>query len=236
MKNNLKSNTPSWKDTYKTSYEASSNEVPEQLWEKLEGRLNQAQEIEPTTPKYNGVWRYAAAAVLLIGFASVLFWMNNTEDASLQTQIVKQEPVEVSSPTINLDTTKVFENAIKPNNVHEEDLNVKEITTQKIAEFNSKPSVESSKVKASLPKIMPKQPQGTPEVDLKPSLSNQKGETQVPEQYVSAGDLLFGRELEKEKKQGSKEKLGQTQPSKPSKVEKTEVKILGVTVYQKEEY
>lgn len=236
MKNNLKSNTPSWKEAYKTSYEASSNEVPEQLWEKLEARLNQAQEIQPATPKYNGVWRYAAAAVLLIGFASVLFWLNNTEDASLQTQIVKQEPVEVSSSTINLDTTKVFENTIKPNNIHEKDLKAKEITTQRIAELNSKPSVESSKVKESLPKIMPKQPQGTPEVDLKQSLSNQNGETQVPEQYVSAGDLLFGRELEKEKKQGSKEKLGQTQPSKPSKVEKTEVKILGVTVYQKEEY
>lgn len=236
MKNNLKSNTPSWKEAYKTSYEASSNEVPEQLWEKLEGRLNQAQEIEPATPKYNVVWCYAAAAVLLIGFAAILFWMNNTEASSHQTQIVKQEPVEVSSPTINLDTTKVFENTMKPNNIHEEDLKVKEITTQKIAEFNSNPSVESSKVKASLPKMMPKQPQGTLEVDLKPSLSNQKAETQVPEQYVSAGDLLFGRELEKEKKQGSKEKLGQTQPSKPSKVEKTEVKILGVTVYQKEEY
>ncbi|USL95346.1 hypothetical protein D1J36_008690 [Riemerella anatipestifer] len=213
----------------KHSYENLSEKPSPMLWEKLEEKL---ETNEKATPIFSikKIMRYAAVFLVLVSLGSLLWKLNTPSIPEHSNAIVSNQttttktPVESTTPQENLLIEGNFETEIKPQ------LKVEKSSHQIIAKNNF----------AHKDSLRIKNLENTPSNSevLAKSTEQKKEET-----YVTADQLLFGREIGKEKRNQSesKSKLGKVDKKDtkenmfPIEIkEPKEVEVLGVKVYSKE--
>ncbi|MDY3338658.1 hypothetical protein PG279_05645 [Riemerella anatipestifer] len=213
----------------KHNYENLSEKPSPMLWEKLEEKL---ETNEKATPIFSikKMMRYAAVFLVLVSLGSLL-WKLNTPS------IPEHNNAIVSNPT---STTKTSVESTTKNIISQETLPV-----EKKNETEIKPQL---KVEKNNHQIIAKNDHANKDSLRIKKLENSEilvksSEEKKEETYVTADQLLFGREINKEKKNQSenKSKLGKVDKKEakentfPIEIkEPKEVEVLGVKVYSKE--
>ncbi|MEJ8590387.1 hypothetical protein JSO54_03950 [Riemerella anatipestifer] len=213
----------------KHSYENLSEKPSPMLWEKLEEKLETNEKVTPIF-SIKKIMRYAAVFLALVSLGGLLWKLNIPSIPEHSNAIVSNQttttktPVESTTKNIisqeTLPVEKKNETEIKPQ------LKVEKNNYQAIAK-NNHTNKDSLRIK-----------------DLENSeILAKSSEEKKEETYVTADQLLFGREIDKEKRNQSesKSKLGKVDKKEakentfPIEIkEPKEVEVLGVKVYSKE--
>ncbi|MDY3520811.1 hypothetical protein PG614_06160 [Riemerella anatipestifer] len=218
----------------KDNYENLSEKLSPMLWEKLEEKL---EANEKATPIFSikKMMRYAAIFLVLVSLGSLL-WKLNTPSIPEQhsNAIVSNQTTTTKTPV-----ESTTENTTPQENLLIEKKNKIEIKPQlKIEKNNHQIIAKNDHTNKDSLRI--KNLENTPSNSevLAKSTEQKKEET-----YVTADQLLFGREIGKEKRNQSesKSKLGKVDKKEakentfPIEIkEPKEVEVLGVKVYSKE--
>lgn len=211
----------------KSGYEELEVRPSAGLWEKLDHKLD---EIPERTPNVSSQWwKYAAAVLLMVSFGTI-FYLNHQDPSGIKKtdHAMKKGSIRIISPEFSKPV--ISDEVINPE---------KEIKT--IAGISKRRTETESGKKTIQPEISPVtlhhlavQPQHMAQiapVKIENTISS------VPEvavetrtTYISANELLLGREFDKTSKQSGTDvvKLGVFNFDKP-KVEN--VTVMGVTVY-----
>ncbi|MEJ8597403.1 hypothetical protein JSO62_01665 [Riemerella anatipestifer] len=214
----------------KHSYENLSEKPSPMLWEKLEEKL---EANEKATPIFSikKMMRYAAVFLVLVSLGSLLWKLNTPSIPEQHSNAIVSNPTTTTKTPVESTT----ENTTPQENLLIEKKNEIEIKPQKtnhqIIAKNSFTHKDSLRIKNL---------ENTPSNSevLAKSTEQKKEET-----YVTADQLLFGREIGKEKRNQSesKSKLGKVDKKEakentfPIEIkEPKEVEVLGVKVYSKE--
>lgn len=217
MKNHkYKPENSAW-DQLKEAYETHSVRPSDDLWGKIEARLDET--LPEEIPAQKIYWPYAATVLLCISIAMVGFWWHRSQSISTRYSVEKTTEKQYSQ-SVSFDTVKKEKQASNM-------VNVISVMPQKVVRHkkNFQPTLKDT-------------------INRSTQLENDaylEGNMQVAEPYVSASDLLFSRELEKERKTQvhSTKKIGKTidvesPRTKEKIIEPYKIEVLGVTVYDKE--
>lgn len=196
----------------KNDYENRSQEPSNDLWQRLEQRLDE----EPKKRATIVWWQYAAVAILLIGGMWFFTWESNVErEQHLQTASV-EKPSKVTSQQPEISPLKIgskpeslivssatpkpsLENKA-PKQQHQDSKNENVVTSVETTTSNEQPIAEN---------IQPLKTQS----------------------YTTASDLLFGAEIQREKNKTSDNKNPMGQLEIPQIKKPKEINVLGVRVY-----
>lgn len=200
-------------DPLKNEYENRSQEPSNDLWQRLEQRLDE----EPKKKATIVWWQYAAAAVLLIGGMWFFTWENNVErEQHLQTVSV-EKPSEITSQQPEVSPLKIDS---KPESLI-------------VSSDTPKPNLEN---KTPIPQQHQENKNEDVAISVEPTSSNEQpiAENIQPlktQSYTTASDLLFGAEIQREKNKTSDNKNPMGQLEIPQIKKPKEINVLGVRVY-----
>lgn len=216
------------KDKLKREYEELSENVPPNLWERLEADLDSTSMEKPIAKKSMTFYKYVAILLVFLSLGLYFFISQKESVKSSDTIVVRQEKMNRENP----EAKSVEAVALKSEEKSKEDANMGSVVIpssynqiEKKA-LNPIISVANKSVeKTDSPKIETKT-QGETPFNLA-----QNNEVKEKVKYTSAEDLLFGYELEKTNAELDKRgnKLGTLELKKPK-----EISILGVKIYSEE--
>ncbi|MPS64315.1 hypothetical protein [Chryseobacterium sp.] len=212
----------------KSDYEELEIKPSSDLWERLEGKLEEKSQI---ALKSSFQWRkYAAVIVVLISLGSLFYF--NLEGPS---QIDEVKITQNTSETIPESQEKYNEGLVLNENQIQKPISseIKRIHSQSyfpsenISEkekFQSLAVKEEENIVVELPSVLTEKPENNSE---KPLIADRKKVS-----YISAEDLLIGRELDKtrEENYNDQRKFGVIDMSKIKIKGPNSLKILGFTV------
>lgn len=248
MKNSLK-------DKLKYEYEQETEVPSSDLWDKLEAKLGAAESNNISNPSNSlNLLKYAAVFVCLIALGILFkygFQNNEVQNnvpiiSKVQTtpktniknsdstnevkkidaqQIRNQEFVQVQKLKSNSQVSEV-----KSQNIENIAGNLKKIIQNRKEESNTVVHIiENTNIEKSISK------QEELQLIAKNPINDPLNKTNT--QYVKADELLFGRELQKERKQvvGNKHKLQEFTNAFVQKIKPSSVTVFGVVVYSEED-
>ncbi|WP_426278330.1 hypothetical protein ACN9MN_03150 [Chryseobacterium sp. S-02] len=222
MKNNML-------NKLKSSYEEFEIKPSSNLWNRLDEKLDEKPEMQ-LKPSFQW-WKYAAVIVVLISLGS-LFYFNSGQNS--QTEIVKkfQKTSEnVPEPTLKQDESIILsENIIENHSSSTSDKNKEQsnFSSEKLSERIEQPQdiapTQKENVIVELPAILAEKKENN---SVQPLVADRKKVS-----YISADDLLVGRELDKtrEENYNDQRKFGVIDMSKIKIKGPNSLKILGFTV------
>lgn len=186
----------------KNNYEDLEIKPSANLWDQIESGLDGAQETVKK-PSFQW-WKYAAVIVLLISLGS-LFYFNFSQSSEIKEIIVVKKPLENSfKPTQPVETVISNENLVQS----QVSTDLEAAVNNKLNSISEIPTkkTEISKDLVTIQQIIksPEAPQiiiEKLEVPLEKSLVAEKKKVS----YISADDLLLGRELDKTREENSKD-------------------------------
>lgn len=216
------------KDKLKREYEELSENVPPNLWERLEVDLDSTSTEKPIAKKSMTFYKYVAILLVFLSLGLYFFISQKESVKSSDTIVVRQEKMNRENP----EGKSVEAVALKSEEKRKEDENMGSVLIpsssnqiEKMALNHPISSAKKSIEKTDSPKIESKTQSETPF-----NLAQSK-EVKEKVKYTSAEDLLFGYELEKTNAELDKRgnKLGTLELKKPK-----EISILGVKIYSEE--
>ncbi|PJJ67032.1 hypothetical protein [Chryseobacterium geocarposphaerae] len=212
----------------KSDYEELEIKPSSDLWERLEGKLEEKPQIALKSSFQ--WWKYAAVIVVLISLGS-LFYFNlegpsqidevkitqNTSEAILEPQEKHNEELVLNENQIQ----KPISSEIK--RIHSQSYFPSENISEK-EKFQSLAVKEEENIVVEVPSVLTEKPENNSE---KPLIADRKKVS-----YISAEDLLIGRELDKtrEENYNDQRKFGVIDMSKIKIKGPNSLKILGFTV------
>ncbi len=210
----------------KSDYEELEIKPSSDLWERLEGKLEEEPEIA-LKPSFQR-WKYAAVIVLLISLGSLLYF--NSERPS---QINEVKITQNTSETTLKQQEKHSEGLVLNENQIQKPISSKIKRTYNQSYFPSESISEKEKFQSlavkenivvEVPAVLAEKPENNSE---KPLVAERKKVS-----YISAEDLLIGRELDKtrEESYNDQRKFGVIDMSKIKIKGPNSLKILGFTV------
>ncbi|MDY3548589.1 hypothetical protein PG291_08240 [Riemerella anatipestifer] len=214
----------------KHSYENLSEKPSPMLWEKLEEKLELNEKATPIF-SIKKMMRYAAVFLALVSLGSLLWKLNTPSIPEHSNAIVSNQ-----TSTTKTSVENTTENTTLQENLLMEKKNETGIKSQLKIEKNNHQIIAKNNHtnKDSL---------GTKNLENSEILAK-SSEEKKEETYVTADQLLFGREIGKEKKnqsESNKSKLGKVDDKNtkesafPIEIkEPKEVEIFGVKIYSKE--
>lgn len=212
----------------KSDYEELEIKPSSDLWDRLEGKLDKKAEIV-LKPSFQW-WKYAAVIAVLISLGT-LFYFDSSQEAKISVveNIQKTpenvlKPIEKHSQTIVLNQNRIKnEMYSKPdkNNIRS-DYSL-EKTSEKIEHSQDIVVTEKENIITKVPVILAEKQENS----LQPLVADRKKVS-----YISADDLLVGRELDKtrEENYNDQRKFGVINMSKIKIKGPNSLKILGFTV------
>ncbi len=231
----------------KKRYEEREFSPSEALWDRLEARLDEQNDIKiaPISKPSVGWWKYAAVVVLLVS-AGALIWKNMSKPETDQF-IVHQQKGNVKSSNVLLKTSSNSESTkmqrIEPASKMVENTEIKNLaaTNKKVSKTEKKLPDENASFVGKINQIQAPLIQASPiEVneDFSENIVAVKPSTSVIKEkksYITGDELLFGRELEKKKSElRNQPKLGEFDIRKFKRKGPSSVRILGFTVYSED--
>lgn len=248
MKNSLK-------DKLKYDYEQETEVPSSDLWDKLEAKLDAAESTDISNPSHSfNFLKYAAVALCLVALGIIFKYGIQENTVQKNAPVISKVETTTESNIINSDSTnKVQKIEIQPvqNQKFVQVQNLKsnpqvsELKTQNIENFagNPKQIIQNRKEEINPPvniienkniekTIFPKQEQ---QLIANNPANNIIKKTNT--QYVKADELLFSRELQKERKQvvENKHKLQEITNAFVQKIKPSSVTVFGVIVYSEED-
>lgn len=186
----------------KNNYEDLEIKPSANLWDQIESGLDGAQEMVKK-PLFQW-WKYAAVIVLLISLGS-LFYFNFSQSSKNKEITVVKKPLENSFKSIEPIETVISNEKIKQSQAF---TNLEAVVNNKL-NFVSEISAKKTEISRNLVTIQqeiknPESPQiilEKLEVPIEKSLVAEKKKVS----YISADDLLLGRELDKTREENSKD-------------------------------
>lgn len=233
MKNSLK-------NKLKNQYENQSEIPTENLWERIESQLENSEEKKVVVAKKINYWKYAAIFLMVVSLGLVVnYFLNqksvnpefvNTEEPNLKQNenSIPIEEIENIQPIQINNSQEIAINKTSNSTVNSSDKTAVKVNDEKTLTQNNQKSIVENVIKPEKedsPKVI------VPNIENKPVLAQQpivKEKTK----YITANELLFGREVDKsykEQQENDEGKMG-VNLRKPK-----EVKILGITVYSDEQ-
>ncbi len=226
------------KNKLKSQYENLSEEPSQDLWSRLEMKLDEKPKEQHSKKNISFVLKIAAAVLVVISIGFIFKWSTSSSENMKQPIAVQNiqknqkesdEAQYSSSPLIQNKALVGLEN---------EDQNEHQYNTQ---DRNRKQPIIEKKSDSKEIKSLAVQEKATSIKDSFKVLDSQQKSVQIAKhedteqkntKYVTADELLFGREVEKtyqEQRKNKNQNLGLS-VQKPK-----EVKVLGFTVYSKDE-
>ncbi|KIC61500.1 hypothetical protein [Chryseobacterium taiwanense] len=178
----------------KSGYEELEIKPSSDLWDRLEGKLEEKPGIV-LKPSFQG-WKYAAVIVLLISLGTFLYYNADQKSQSEKVKITQntsentvKSAVEQDEPVVLNENTR--ENSIYPRSDKNsaQSNNSSEKLPEKIEQSKNVAVAEKENIIEELPTVLTEKPEIAP---VKPQIANRKKTS-----YISADDLLLGRELDK---------------------------------------
>lgn len=215
----------------KTDYEDLEIKPSVNLWNQIESELD---ETEETVQKpFFQWWKYAAVIVLLISLGGGLLYFNSHKNSKFKETVAVEKPLEN-----NFKPTETVKPIIQNKNITQNQTDTKtKINANKI-ELNSVSDVAVSKNESPKKLAVVRQELKTIEV---PIISTEKFEIRVTKplvaekkkaSYISANDLLLGRELDKTREEASDSRqFGILEASKLKIKRPHTLRIFGVKVF-----
>ncbi|WP_312076121.1 hypothetical protein [Chryseobacterium sp.] len=212
----------------KTDYENLEIKPSANLWDQIESGLDSSSEMTQK-PSFQW-WKYAVVIAFLITIGS-LFYFNQDKPLDNQKTIVTKCPVED-----NFKPDEVIESTISNKEITEKPIFKKEDLVKNQNNFTSEKSIEKIQTPKNLALIEPEVktnevPKIAPEkleIPVTQSLVVEKKKTS----YISADDLLLGRELDKTREEASDSRqFGVLEASKLKIKRPHTLRIFGVKVF-----
>ncbi|UMQ42780.1 hypothetical protein MKS83_03590 [Chryseobacterium sp. Y16C] len=211
----------------KSDYEELEIKPSSDLWERLEGKLEEKPQIALKSPFQ--WWKYAAVIVVLISLGS-LFYFNLERPSQIDEVKITQnmsailEPQEKHNEGLVLNENQIqkpISSEIK--RIHSQSYFPSESISEK-EKFQSLAVKEEENIVVEVPSVLTEKPENNSE---KPLIADRKKVS-----YISAEDLLIGRELDKtrEENYNDQRKFGVIDMSKIKIKGPNSLKILGFTV------
>lgn len=216
------------KDKFKREYEELSENVPPNLWERLETDLDSTSMEKPIAKRSLPFYKYAAVLLVFLSVGLYFFISQKESMKSSDNIVIGQEKINRENP----EEKSVEAVALKSEEKQKADINMESVVVasssnqiEKMALNHPISSAKKSIEKTDSPKIESKTQAEAPF-----NLAQNKEVTEKVK-YTSAEDLLFGYELEKTNAELDKRgnKLGNLELKKPK-----EISILGVKIYSEE--
>ncbi|MFC6267948.1 hypothetical protein [Frigoriflavimonas asaccharolytica] len=239
----------SLKNKIKNDYENGALKPSSNLWDQLEAKLDAKEQkiIDPEKTSNINYWKYAAVVLLMItvGFLVEYSFLGNSTSNEVPTLTKIETPL--PSKILVVDTLNNYKK------IQLEPIIGEEIVPNKGVEIVSENVEKFTKKKDETTKITKEDFNITEKAIVLNTIDKSKSQKEEklvaenntlivpnksnPVQYVKADELLFGRELQKEKKQfaNSKNKLEEITNSFVQKIKPSSVTIFGVTVYTEDE-
>ncbi|UQB70084.1 hypothetical protein [Epilithonimonas zeae] len=217
----------------KSKYEQQEMKVCDDLWGRLEEKLDQVPSKEKR-PKIFW-WRFVAVILLILNFGAIS-WMTDIENKVKETSEFKFPRIEnqISSVRQHSENTGEIQKSIPIKNSETEDeklafenINENQSVNKEQSISNQIPEKELI-IKKEEPQIVSKQEEQLAQTDI------QKPKEKV--KYVSSSDLLFGVEIDKAKAETPKSAMGiNTIKSNDSDFPNPKrIKLFGITLYDKD--
>ncbi|WP_313501453.1 hypothetical protein [Kaistella carnis] len=215
-------------DKFKREYEELSENVPPDLWERLEADLDSTSTEKPIAKKSIPFYKYAAVLLVFLSLGLYFFISQKESVKSSDNIVIGQEKINRENP----EEKSMEAVALKSEEKQKADINMESVVDasssnqiEKMALNHPISSAKKSIEKTDSPKIESKTQAEAPF-----NLAQNKEVTEKVK-YTSAEDLLFGYELEKTNAELDKRgnKLGNLELKKPK-----EISILGVKIYSEE--
>lgn len=215
-------------DKFKREYEELSENVPPNLWERLEVDLDSTSTEKPIAKKSMTFYKYAAVLLVFLSLGLYFFISQKESVKSSDNIVIGQGKINRENP----EAKSVEAVALKSEEKQKADINMESVVvaspSNQIEKMALNPPISSAKKsieKTDSPKIESKTQAEAPF-----NLAQNKEVTEKVK-YTSAEDLLFGYELEKTNAELDKRgnKLGNLELKKPK-----EISILGVKIYSEE--
>jgi len=213
----------------KSSYEELEIKPSSDLWDRLDRKLNEKPQIE-LKPSFQW-WKYAAVIVLIISFGSLLYF-NSNKPQSEKVQFVNKPSESILKPVEKQNEVVVLNEKLIQNQVSSE-LGKKNNTSNSLPEkFSEKIElskdiavVEKENRIVEVPSVLVEKKE---EIPVKPIGADRKKVS-----YISADDLLLGRELNEARKETQNHKqFGVLDVSKIKIKRPNSLRILGFKVFQ----
>lgn len=212
--------------------------VSDELWEKLEQKLDGLSE---TKRKTNFIWlNYAAAIILIFGLGGIFWTANNkveiTKNRQLENLNKNQNPIfqsgnyELRRSDMLVESNKIpTEKAPKERYAGFSKINAENQLNKKEILHKNQVSEKEFLIKNDEPKII-SQPE---EKFAQTEISKPKEKVK----YISSSDLLFGVEMDNVKSEKPRSALGfniSSDKENPDILNPKRIKIFGYTIYQKD--
>lgn len=219
----------SLKNKLKTQYESHSQNIPNDLWDRIEAVLDD-NKSETNLPLFNYKWASLAAVFLLFISLGFIYFNSDSESKQVKTPNLTAK---IIKPIIK----NTSEGIIQNKNLNRVELALqkttyKKIKTKKIKFLNQK-FLNQIDIKDNVVQEKSTDSQSIAKnlIKEKPTISIAKKEIKENVKYTSAKDLLFGYEIEKTNSEMEKShlKLGVIEIKKPK-----EITILGIKVYSED--
>lgn len=248
MKNSLK-------DKLRYDYEKGTEIPSSDLWDKLEAKLDAAESTDISKPSHSfNFLKYAAVALCLVALGIIFKYGIQENTVQKNAPVISKVETTTETNIINSDSTnEVQKIEIQPVQNQEfvqvqnlkSNPQISEIKTQNIENFagNRKQIIQNRKEESNPPvniidnkniekPILPEEKQ-----QLIANNPNNNPVKKTNIQYVKADELLFGRELQKERKQvaDNKQKLQEITNAFVQKIKPSSVTVFGVIVYSEED-
>lgn len=213
----------------KSDYEKLEIKPSFDLWGRLDEKLNEKPQIA-LKPSFLG-WKYAAVIVVLISLGSLIYF---NSDQDVKTNIA--ENIQKTRRNILEPTEKHNEIVVLNQNPIENAISTSEKNNNR-SEYSSEKEKASEKIEPSKDLVVPEKENIIPEAPI--VLAEKLENSLIPPVtdrkkvfYISADDLLVGRELDKtrEENYNDQRKFGVIDMSKIKIKGPNSLKILGFTV------
>ena len=187
----------------KTDYEDLEIKPSANLWNQIEDELDKGTQAAQK-PLFQW-WKYAAVITLLISIGS-LFYFNSDKNSRPKETIAVKKPIENSlKPTEIIKPIKENESIVQNPIETEKKININKIELTSVSETSIKKGntpknlaiIEPDVKTIEVPKIAPEKL----EIPIAKSLVAEKKKAS----YISADDLLLGRELDKTREENNKD-------------------------------
>lgn len=213
----------------KSDYEELEIKPSSDLWGRLEGKLDEKPEIV-LKPSFQW-WKYAAVIVLFISLGSLFYFNSNQSDAdkvkvASKTSETIQKPVEKQNEEVALNE-KPIQNQISSESGKKNSLSnsLSEKFSEKIELSKDIAVAEKENIMVEVPPVLVEKQETN---IIKPVVADRKKVS-----YISADDLLLGRELNETRKETQNHKqFGVLDVSKIKIKRPNSLRILGFKVFQ----
>lgn len=212
----------SMKNNLKTQYELLSEKPGTELWEKIEEALDESLTSAKKQSVFPKFWKIAAVLFLLISIG-VILKLSFQKEEIVSPLVAQKEEVKTPDVQKNLEFEDTVQRIVKNQQKKKETLEkiiiaeVQKEDSKKVEKLQKEDSTKEVKENARF--VIKEKEESDKSI---------KKDENFASGYISADDLIFGRELDKvhqDQQTENKGKLG-LELKKPK-----EIKVLGVTVY-----